>query len=370
MIRTSSVNLAPRANSGAGIEYPGQVVAAPQRVQAGRAQAGRGGGRAGVDRDREREHLAAAHERRRAGDELRRDQVRRPALVVLAPAAPVARLGRVRADDLAARVDLVVRRRPAHRAYPTPDVAAATAPQLLPPSERLPRGRLASAGGGGRGPAGLRVPPRACPDVRGSPARLDLPRLRLHRSGDRQQRHGPAPRPADRARRRGGIHLAHRAGRHHVDDLQPPVRPGGAPGDARPRESRARRLEHRHLRRRHRGAELRARADARARRPLPPRRRVRRGLQEALGQLGARCGAPRQGARRLGRHEQGARRRPPGRALLRRGPGQAAAPAPALPAARAGGLVACRDATSPRATPTRCSRSRRRWRRDESSTPR
>ena len=114
-------------------------------------------------------------------------------------------------------------------------------------------------------------------------------------------------RPAGAGRRRGAgaAHLAradHRTGgagggdqpgradRHRLDHLHRALQPRAPVRLDRPHQQRPRRLEHRDLLARHRGAQLRRRRPGEPCRPLRPRRGVHGGRQGAVGQLGRRCG--------------------------------------------------------------------------------
>ena len=138
---------------------------------------------------------------------------------------------------------------------------------------------------------------------------------------------------------------------------------------ARPHQQRARRLEHRHLVARHRGAQLRRRGPGEPRRPLRPRRGVHDRGQGAVGQLGRRRGdrRPRRRALRAGRTASG---RSTTRASTTRWPGRST-----CRAARRAGRCWCRRArptpaaASPRGTPRRCSPPTWRRRRRRRSTP-
>ena len=130
-----------------------------------------------------------------------------------------------------------------------------------------------------------------------------------------------------------------RADRHRIDHLHRAVQPGAPVRLARPHQRRPRRLEHRHLVARRRGAQLRRRRPGEPRRPLRARRGVHAGREGAVGQLGRRRGARRSRRRplRQGRPHPADQ---PRRAHSTRSPGRSTCRAPAGPAGvRAGGLV-------------------------------
>ena len=102
---------------------------------------------------------------------------------------------------------------------------------------------------------------------------------------------GPGQRPAAADPGDGGGHRGPRLRRHRIGLLRAslPLRPADV--DARPPHRRPHRLERRHLLPQQRRAQPRASAPGRPRPPLRHRRRVPRGLLQALGgQLGGRRG--------------------------------------------------------------------------------
>ena len=123
------------------------------------------------------------------------------------------------------------------------------------------------------------------------------------------------PRADDTARGAGRQHRADRPDRDGLDQLRRALRPRPPVRLDRPHQRRPRRLEHRHNREPRRRAELRSRRPRAARRPLQARRGVRRGRQEAVGQLGGRRADRRQGGRHLRRRLEDPPDRPRGQVL-------------------------------------------------------
>ena len=121
---------------------------------------------------------------------------------------------------------------------------------------------------------------------RGGAVRLDLPR----RPAGARRRCGAGGAHLARTRHRaggdGGGDEPHRDDRHRLDHLYRAVQPGAPVRLARPYQQRPRRLEHRHLVARDRGAQFRRRGPGQPCRPLCPRRRVHDRGQGVVGQLG------------------------------------------------------------------------------------
>ena len=145
--------------------------------------------------------------------------------------------------------------------------------------------------------------------------------------------------PEHRARHRGRGHQEHRARGHVLDDLLLPLPRGPDLRHARPPLGRTGGLERGDVGERRRGAELRPQGAPRTRRALRPGRRVPRGDDRALGQLGRRRAGARPGDAALRPPRQGARTQLRG-GLVRRARPVDGAPDPAGTArAHAGGVV-------------------------------
>ena len=207
------------------------------------------------------------------------------------------------------------------------------------------------------------------PDRRARHLRLDLPGRRPGAVGQRQVPAGRGARADGPAHRAGRGDQPDRPHRHRVDQLQPPVQPGPPVRLAGPRQRRAGRLEHRHHGHQGGRAELRARRQPGPRRALPAGGGVHRGVDPAVGQLGGRRGARRQGGGRLRRRQPYPRSRLPGRVL--QGPRARSTSPGHRRAARCWSRRARRTTagSSPPGTPRRCSPPSRRSATRRSSTP-
>ncbi len=175
--------------------------------------------------------------------------------------------------------------------------------------------------------------------------------------------------PTTTARRTRGHARAHRPDRDGLHQLRRALRPRAAVRVDRPHQWWPCRLEHRDHRQPRCSAELRPRRPRTARRPLRARRGVRRGRQEAVGQLGGRRGDRRQADGSVRRRLEDPHDRPRRQVLPRR-------PGRSTPRARRRAIHCwsrpaspSRVAASRRARPRRCSRRSARSRTARRFTP-